>query len=73
VKLFYFTTDRPEYYGIRAEPTRFADLARTPEPGIYIIGAYDLIRARAYYGIDWLKRYKVVDRVGYSVYVFRVE
>lgn len=73
VKLFYFTTGRPEYYGIRAEQMQLADLARTPEPGIYIIGAYDLIRARAYYGIDWLKRYKVVDRIGYSVYVFRVE
>jgi hypothetical protein len=56
-----------------AEQMQLADLARTPEPGIYIIGAYDLIRARAYYGIDWLKRYKVADRIGYSVYVFRVE
>jgi len=73
VRLAYFTTGRPEYYGIRAEPMRLADLARRPEPGIYIIGAYDLIRAKAYYGVDWLKQYQVVDRIGYSIYVFRVE
>ena len=72
VKLAYFTTGRPEHYGIRAEWMRLADLARTPAPGIYIVGDYDLIRARAYYGIDWLKRYEVVDRIGYSIYVFRV-
>jgi hypothetical protein len=72
VKLLYFTTGRPEYYGIRAEPIQLADLAREPEPGVYIIGAYDLVRARAYYKVDWLKRYEVMDRIGYSVYVFRV-
>lgn len=72
VRVLYFTTGRPEYYGIRAETLQLADLARTPEPGTYIIGAYDLIRARAYYKIDWLTRYQVVDRIGYSVYVFGV-
>ncbi len=72
VKLAYFTTGRPEYYGIRAERMPLPDLARTPEPGIYIIGAYDLVRARAYYGVEWLKRYEVIDRIGYSIYVFRV-
>ncbi len=72
VKLLYFTTGRPGYYGIRAEPMQLADLARTPEPGIYIIGAYELVRARGYYGIDWLKKYEVMDVIGNSVYVFRV-
>ena len=72
VKLAYFTTGRPEYYGIRAERMPLADLARTPEPGTYIVGAYDLMRVRAYYRIDWLKRYEVIDRIGYSIFVFRV-
>lgn len=72
VRLIYFTTGRPEYYGIRTPRMRLSDLARPPSPGIYIIGAYDLIRARAYYGIDWLKRYEVIDRIGYSIFVFRV-
>jgi hypothetical protein len=50
-----------------------ADMARPPEPGTtYIIGAYELVRAKGYYGVDWLKRYPVVDTIGYSVYVFRV-
>jgi len=72
MRLLYFTTGRPEYYGIRAEWLQPADLTRTPAPGIYIIGAYDLIRARAHYGIDWLTRYEVIDRIGYSIFVFRV-
>lgn len=72
VKMLYFTTGRPEYYGIRAEPMRLADLARPPEPGIYIVDANSLIRARAQYGVDWLKQYEVMDVIGYSVYVFRV-
>ena len=72
VKLLYFTTGRPEYYGIHAERMQLADLARTPEPGIYIIDANSLVRARASYGVDWLKQYEVMDVIGYSVYVFRV-
>ena len=72
VKLLYFGTGRPDYYGIRAEPIQLADLARTPEPGIYIISANALVRARAYFKIDWLRRYELVDVIGYSFYVFRV-
>ena len=72
VRLRYFNTARPEYYGIWAKQLELADLARPPEPGTYIIGAYDLIRAKAYYGVDWLARYNVVDTIGYSIYVFRV-
>jgi hypothetical protein len=30
------------------------------------------MRAKATYGVDWLKRYPVVDTIGYSVYVFKV-
>ena len=73
VKLLYFTTGRPQYYGIRAEPIQVADLGRTPEPGVYIVGANDLIHARRYLKIDWLKRYQVVDHIGYSIYVFKVQ
>lgn len=72
VKLLYFTTGRPAYYGIHAESMQLADLARTPEPGIYIIDANSLVRARAYFGVDWLKRYEVMEVIGYSVYVLRV-
>ena len=72
VKLAYFTTGRPEYYGIRAERMPIQDLARPPEPGTYIIGAYDLIWAKAHYGVDWRERYRMVDTIGYSIYVFKV-
>jgi len=72
VKLLYVGEMRPEYYGIHAEPMQFADMARKPEPGVYIISAHGLMRARALFGIDWLKRYNLVDVIGYSFYVFRV-
>jgi hypothetical protein len=72
VKLAYFTTGRPEYYGIQAERMQVPALARPPEPGTYIIGAYDLIRVKAYYRVDWLERHRPVDTIGYSIYVFRV-
>lgn len=72
VRLLYFGTGRPDYYGIDAEPIQFADLARTPEPGIYIISANALVRARVSFKIDWLKRHELLDVIGYSFYVFRV-
>lgn len=72
VKLLYFGTGRPEYYGIRVNRMQFADMARTPEAGTYILSAGAIVRARAYFKIDWLKRYPLVDVIGYSFYVFRV-
>ncbi len=72
VKLLYWGTGLPEYYGIRADRMRPADLARTPEPGIYIISGNALVRARANFGVDWLKQHELVDVIGYSFYVFRV-
>ncbi len=73
VKLLYVDLRMsPAYYGIHAEPMQWDDLAHPPEPGIYIISTIPLVRARALLGIDWLKRYELVDIIGYSFYVFRV-
>jgi hypothetical protein len=73
VKLVYQTSGRLGYYGMSAEPVEFAVLARPPEPGFtYIVGAWKLIRAKGYFHVDWLKQYPVVDRIGYSVFVFRM-
>jgi 4-amino-4-deoxy-L-arabinose transferase-like glycosyltransferase len=72
VKLFYAGEIRPASYGIRAEPMQFADLGRTPEPGIYVICSHGLVRARAFYGINWLNRYELIDHIGYAFYVFKV-
>ena len=72
VKLFYVGSGRPAYYGIKAESMGLSDLGQTPEPGIYVIEAHGLVRARAYFKIDWLKRYELLDVIGYSFYVFRV-
>jgi len=72
VKMCFEGTVRPEYYGIRSEPLQIADLGKRPEPGIYVISAHGLVRARAFFNIDWLKKYELVDVIGYSFYVFRV-
>jgi 4-amino-4-deoxy-L-arabinose transferase-like glycosyltransferase len=70
-KLLYFTTGRPDYYGIRAPWMQAAEITR-PQPGVYIIGANDLVRIKQGFGVDWLKRYPVKDVIGYSVFVFKV-
>jgi hypothetical protein len=72
VRLFYYSIVDPAYYGIHAEPLRLEDLARTPEPGIYVINSHGIVRARGYFKIDWLKRYELLDHVGYAFYVFNV-
>ncbi len=72
VKLLYVGNGQPEYYGIRVPPMQWAELGRTPEPGIYIISTHGVVRARAFFNIDWLKRYELLDVIGYSFYVFRV-
>jgi hypothetical protein len=73
VKLLYVGNGQPDFYGIRVPPMQWAELGRTPEPGIYIISTHGVVRARAFFGIDWLKRHKLVDVIGYSFYVFEVE
>jgi hypothetical protein len=72
VKLMDISEMKPSYYGIRAEPMQLAELERPPGPGIYILNAHWLIRARAFFKIDWLQRYELVDVVGYEFYVFRI-
>lgn len=74
VKLVYGSSmGRLDYYRVRAQPMETAVLARPPEPGVtYIVGAWELVRAKEYFHVDWLKQYPVVDRIGYSVFVFRV-
>jgi 4-amino-4-deoxy-L-arabinose transferase-like glycosyltransferase len=72
VKLLYLGTGRPDYYGIEARPMQFGELAWRPEPGIYVISAHALVRARAYFKTDWLKQHELLDVVGYSFYIFKI-
>jgi len=66
-----------EYYGIDAEPIRLRDLV-WPETGVtYVVGAQYLQRRSFYPGaplarFQWLDRYRPVDRVGGSLFVFRL-
>ncbi len=72
VKLLYVGEIQPAYYGIQAQRLQISDLGRSPEPGTYVICSHGLVRARAVFGIDWLKRYELIDQIGYAFYVFRV-
>jgi hypothetical protein len=67
----------PPYYGIQAEPVEPRQLVGDPPPGHYAISAHCLSRIREYNAdagreLDWLERFPLVGRVGWSFYVFQV-
>jgi hypothetical protein len=65
-----------EHYGIDAEWIGLRDLT-WPEPGVtYVVGAHFLQRPSLYPGnpavrFHWLDRYRPVDRIGGSLFVYR--
>lgn len=67
-----------DYYGIRYEKVTEKDLLERPRPGTYVMSTHFLIRARMWahrdaVNSDWLDRYTPLDRIGYSLYVYRFE
>ncbi|MDT8306951.1 MAG: hypothetical protein RRC07_13540 [Anaerolineae bacterium] len=87
VKLSYFGTADPVYYGIDYEPLpglpRHAELwwdvpfsAEAPEPGIYAISAsnlWELPLQEEKYVFPWFRAREPDDRVGYSILIYDVE
>lgn len=78
IRLLYPWNGSPEYYGIRFEPVTREDWLDRPQPGLYAISTMALVRGRleALSGgarSAWLDRYRPVDRVGYSFYIYRFE
>jgi len=69
----------PDYYGIRALPVSDREwAAASPSPGVYVFSTHLLIRGELHareraLPTDWLSRYEPIDRVGYSLYLFRFE
>ena len=83
--LAFWGASRPEVYGIQysrwavdtpdeADPPVAAD----PPPGLYAISVNKLIDLKKLVlldgrdpRLDWLDRFEPVDRIGYSIYVYR--
>lgn len=85
IKLAWFGTADPDYYGINYEPLpglpRHFDLwwdvpfdSEDPEPGIYAISASNLweLPLTDKYVFSWFREREPDDRVGYSIFIYRV-
>jgi hypothetical protein len=68
IKLAYFSTADPAHYGIRFEPLPCERPAK-PEKGLIAASATVLQTWGCY---DWLKKYKPVDNVGYTIFIYRI-
>jgi hypothetical protein len=76
LRLAYFGGGVPDAYGLHASPFSVADIAQPP-PGWYAIGLHALISFRRILGpsaeeADWLKRFRPIDRAGYSIWIYRI-
>ena len=75
--LAYFGNVAPELYGVQASDFELNGHAvQFPQPGYYAISANILIAFRKIgvrYGLDadWLAKYTPVDRIGYSIYIYK--
>jgi len=75
IKLIYYGTSSPQYYGINAKPVREDEIINGPSSGFYAVSAHYLARMRLDilmrgYGVDWLRQYKPVARIGNAIYVY---
>lgn len=78
VRLLYFGTALPEYFGVATEPMVEADWRDEPRPGAYVISAEYLVRGLHQaesrgWKTDWLRRYRPVDVLGGSLYLYIFE
>ena len=68
IKLGCFSTADPAHYGIRFEPLPCETPAKR-ETGLIAASATALQTWGCY---DWLKEYKPVDRVGYTIFIYNI-
>lgn len=74
--LSYFGTIAPALYGVRATTMTEREF-RDPPPGLYALSTHKLVWLRkvdffTHAGLDWLTRYQPIDRIGYSIYLYRI-
>ena len=73
IKLAYTTSFAPEAYGINCEHLQMVDLAKEPEPGLYVVSAHLVARTPALTrAADWLRFTKPVAIVGHALYVYDI-
>ena len=75
LRLRYFGTAPPAAYGVEAVSMPEQDILR-PRPGAYAVSAHSLVSFRKLgrrtgLALDWLTRYRPVDRAGYSIYIYQ--
>ncbi len=77
LNLLYFGNMPPEIYGVKATVlSQIADDILTPKPEYYAISAHNLVwfrklKAQHGFDIDWLSKYTPIDRIGYSIYIYK--
>ncbi|MBL8175038.1 MAG: glycosyltransferase family 39 protein [Bryobacterales bacterium] len=71
VKLAYFGSVSPSAFGVNVPVLEYTDLAMKQEPGLYIVSAHFVLRARPLVGGEWL-RGEPEAVIGHSHYVYEV-
>ena len=77
MKQMYFGSLPPKLYGVDAEQLPLnTNQIRHPEPHYYAISAHQLtwfrkIKKQYNLDIDWLTKYKPIDRIAYSIYIYK--
>lgn len=76
MKFFYYGFLMPQFYGVQAEMVGWQQLLK-PQSGTYAVSAHNLTMLRKLqhlhgYDIDWLSKYQPIDRIGYSIYIYRL-
>lgn len=75
LRLALATNVPPELYGVVGETMSKADVLN-PRPGTYAVSAHTVVFFRKGWqrygtGADWLAKYRPVERVGGSIYIYR--
>lgn len=77
LRQMYFGLLPPQLYGVQTEslPLNSGHI-RDPQPGYYAISAHHLawfrkIKHQHNLDIDWLTKYHPVERIGYSIYIYK--
>jgi tetratricopeptide (TPR) repeat protein len=76
VRISAFAPIPPERYGIRAEKMTLRDVVRPQSDVTYFLGASYLQRNSLYddypgVRFRWLERYRPIDKIGWSIFVYR--